>query len=61
MVALKNVPVADLMAAADDNFVTHAAWVQQRTPGMRADVQRDLVLVDSGLPCDTFTSCVGLG
>ncbi len=44
----------DLLAAADDNLVAHAAWVQQRTPGMRVDVEPDLVLIDSGLPCDTF-------
>jgi ribosomal protein S18 acetylase RimI-like enzyme len=45
---------AEVAQAADANFVIHASWVQQRTPGMRADIARDLVLVDCGMPCDTF-------
>ena len=44
----------DLVAAADENLVTHASWVHEHTPGMRVLDAHDLVLVDSGLPCDTF-------
>jgi ribosomal protein S18 acetylase RimI-like enzyme len=47
-------PSMDLAAAADLNLVVHAGWVQQRTPGMRVLGERGLVLVDSGLHCDTF-------
>ena len=39
---------------ADAVFVTHATWALERTPGMLSRVQPDLVLADSGLPCDTF-------
>jgi ribosomal protein S18 acetylase RimI-like enzyme len=39
---------------ADAVFVTHATWALQRTPGMLARVRPELVLADSGLPCDTF-------
>ena len=54
MVALQDLSAADLAAAADANFVAHAGWVQQQTPDMRVVDATDLVLVDSGLPCDTF-------
>jgi ribosomal protein S18 acetylase RimI-like enzyme len=47
-------PPIDLASAADENLAAHAGWVQSRTPGMRALNAPDLVLVDSGLPCDTF-------
>jgi hypothetical protein len=40
--------------AADANFVTHAGWLPRHHAGMRVIDQRDLVLIDSGLPCDTF-------
>src|SRR5687768_1266925 len=52
--SLKDLSHAELMAAADDNFVTHAGWVQQRTPGMRVVDGAELMLIDSGLSCDTF-------
>jgi ribosomal protein S18 acetylase RimI-like enzyme len=39
---------------ADAVFVTHASWALQRTPGMMAFVRPELVITDSGLPCDTF-------
>jgi ribosomal protein S18 acetylase RimI-like enzyme len=44
----------DLAAAADDNLALHAGWVQEHVEGMRVVADRDLVLVDSGLSCDTF-------
>ena len=51
---MKDLRGADLAAAADANLVAHVSWVQQRTPGMRVIDEPDLVLVDSGLPCDSF-------
>ncbi len=45
---------ADLAAAADTNLVTHAGWVQGQTQGMHLIVAPDVVLIDSGLPSDTF-------
>ncbi|MBC8074524.1 MAG: GNAT family N-acetyltransferase, partial [Chloroflexales bacterium] len=44
----------NLAPAADENLATHAGWVHLHTPGMRVVDAPDLVLVDSGLPCDTF-------
>jgi hypothetical protein len=41
-------------ARADATFVVHATYALMRTPGMLARVAPDLVLADSGLPCDTF-------
>jgi GNAT superfamily N-acetyltransferase len=43
-----------LADAADGPFVTHATWVPARTPGMQVQADAELVLADSGLPCDTF-------
>src|ERR687885_2478928 len=54
MTQMKDLSRTDLAAAADANLVTHVGWVQQRTPGMRVVDTGGLVLVDSGLPCDTF-------
>ena len=45
---------AALLSAADDNLVMHASWIHQQTPGMRVASTPELVVVDSGLPCDTF-------
>jgi GNAT superfamily N-acetyltransferase len=45
---------ADLAAAAAANLAVHMCWPQQHTPGMYVDERDDLLLVDSGLPCDTF-------
>lgn len=45
---------ASLADAADANFFAHAAWGALRAEGMRVRDDPDLVLVDSGLPCDTF-------
>lgn len=44
----------ELAHAADANFVTHAGWAASRVPGMVVRDEPDLVLVDSGLACDTF-------
>ena len=41
-------------AAADANFVTHASWLQRRLSGMEVFDRPDLLVIDSGLPCDTF-------
>src|SRR5690349_17165220 len=51
---LTDLSLADLAVAADANLVTHASWVQRQVPGMRVVERADLVLIDSGLPCDTF-------
>ena len=47
-------PVDDIAAAADANFVVHATWAPQRAAGMRTWARPILTLVDSGLACDTF-------
>ena len=39
---------------ADANFVVHVTWALERTEGMVGRVRDELVLADSGLPCDTF-------
>ncbi|MFN8495538.1 MAG: GNAT family N-acetyltransferase [Caldilineaceae bacterium] len=54
MHVLSKVSTAELAEAADANFVNHASWAAARTPGMRVLAKTELVLVDSGLPCDTF-------
>lgn len=46
----------DLMVAATDNLVTHFTWVQQQTVDMHVKRQDNLVITDSGLPCDTFNT-----
>ncbi len=38
----------------DDNFALHVGWLPTGQPGMRVEDRPDLVLVDSGLPTDTF-------
>lgn len=40
--------------AADENLALHARWAAQQLPDARVEVSDDLVLVDSGQPCDTF-------
>jgi GNAT superfamily N-acetyltransferase len=45
---------AELADAAAANLAVHVSWVHQQTPGMRAAIAPDLVVVDSGLPQDTF-------
>ncbi len=44
----------DIAAAAVANLTAHAGWVQNRCAGMRVRETDDYVLIDSGLPCDTF-------
>ena len=44
----------DTAARADATFVVHATWAAMRTTGMLARMDPELVLADSGLPCDTF-------
>lgn len=44
----------ELAQAADANFVAHAGWAASRVTGMVVRDEPDLVLVDSGLACDTF-------
>ncbi|HEX2219106.1 MAG TPA: GNAT family N-acetyltransferase [Gemmatimonadales bacterium] len=53
-VAVSRVSRADTAARADEAFVTHVSWALERTAGMVTQVRPDLVLADSGLPCDTF-------
>ena len=60
VVSLQDLSTFDLAAAANANLAVHASWAQRRTPGMRVIKTNDLVLVDSGLPCDSSTSCVAL-
>ncbi|WP_437929431.1 GNAT family N-acetyltransferase [Sorangium sp. So ce291] len=54
MTSIAGIPARELAAAADDNMAVHASWAQERLPGARVARGADLVLVDSGLPCDTF-------
>ncbi len=44
----------DVAERADRNFVVHVTWAPERTSGMSTVVGDDLVIADSGLPCDTF-------
>ena len=43
-----------LACVASNNMVEHVGWLQRRTSGMSVMTDSDLVIVDSGLPCDTF-------
>lgn len=45
-----------LKTAANTNLVTHFSWVQHQTTGMHIIENPNLVLVDSGLPCDTYNA-----
>ena len=45
---------AELRDGSDENLAVHAAAASSRLPGARVDRGAGLVLVDSGLPCDTF-------
>ncbi|WP_438027778.1 GNAT family N-acetyltransferase [Sorangium sp. So ce233] len=54
MTSIAGIPAHQLAAAADDNMAVHASWAQERLPGARVLRDGGLVLVDSGLPCDTF-------
>jgi hypothetical protein len=46
--------VRDIALAADENFVVHASWVPRRFQQAHVIDRDDLVVVDAGLPCDTF-------
>lgn len=43
-----------LLAALEENLHGHLAFIPQRRPGMTVDDRAGLLLVDSGLPTDTF-------
>jgi GNAT superfamily N-acetyltransferase len=45
------VSIAD---AADQNLAVHATWATRHLPNARVRESRAVVLVDSGLPCDTY-------
>ena len=45
---------AELLEASDENLAVHAVSASRRLPGARVLRDAGLVLVDSGLPCDTF-------
>lgn len=47
-------PQPELELAADENLAVHATAATARLPGARVRVDPDLVVADSGLPCDTF-------
>lgn len=46
--------MADLFTAIEENLHEHVSFVQRRVAGMVVDDQKDLLLVDSRLPTDTF-------
>jgi ribosomal protein S18 acetylase RimI-like enzyme len=50
----RRLAVTGIAQAADENFVTHAGWVQRHVAGMSVRDADDLVVIDSGLPSDTF-------
>jgi GNAT superfamily N-acetyltransferase len=44
----------DVRLAADENLAVHATWASRRLAEARVELADDLILVDSGQPCDTF-------
>ncbi|WP_437336785.1 GNAT family N-acetyltransferase [Sorangium sp. So ce394] len=54
MTSLAGIPAKQLAAAADDNLAVHSSWAQAHLPGAHVARDAGLVVVDSGLPCDTF-------
>jgi ribosomal protein S18 acetylase RimI-like enzyme len=44
----------ELASAGDDNLVAHVSFVPGRDPKMKVLDEGGLVVVDSGIPCDTF-------
>lgn len=54
-IRLPNIFAPHLAEAADENFVVHVGWAQQRTAGMKVIDDGHLLLADAGMPCDTFT------
>jgi ribosomal protein S18 acetylase RimI-like enzyme len=51
---LDSLPDLALAEAADENFVLHATWCLPALPAAAVHRTTDLVVADSGLPCDTF-------
>lgn len=43
----------------NDNFLLHASWLHQQTEGMQVLRLDAAVVIDSGLPCDTFNIVTG--
>jgi hypothetical protein len=52
-------PSAALLAAMEANLVAHMAYLPSLLLGSTARVDPDLVLVDSGVPSDTFKVVCG--
>jgi hypothetical protein len=52
--SLRVMTATELAEAADANLITHLSWVHRHVGGMRVQEDDELVIVDSGLPCDTF-------
>ncbi|MEZ4670791.1 MAG: GNAT family N-acetyltransferase [Anaerolineae bacterium] len=53
---LHDLSAAELLMAARDNQVEHFAWLARQTDGMIVNEASGLVIVDCGLPCDTFNT-----
>ena len=51
-VTLEKLP--PVVSAMEENLHGHIAFLQRRLPAMTVDDREDLLLVDSGLPTDTF-------
>jgi len=54
VLSLADATAEQLDAADEANKVTHMSWVQQRTAGMQVYRDDQLIVIDSGLPTDTF-------
>src|SRR5574341_237013 len=52
--AFENSSTEQINIAAEANMVLHTSWVQQRAAGMYVRTDDQLIIIDSGLPCDTF-------
>jgi ribosomal protein S18 acetylase RimI-like enzyme len=46
----------NLFTVAITNLTVHFSWVHHQLPGMTVWDEADFILVDSGLPCDTFNA-----
>src|SRR6266852_3099352 len=46
--------VMTVLQAIEQNLHEHVAFLQRQIPGMIVEDREDLLLVDSGLPTDTF-------
>jgi GNAT superfamily N-acetyltransferase len=58
MLQLLSATARQLDEAIEANLVAHMSWVQARLRGARVVDTPQIVLVDSGLPCDTFNFVV---